>query len=279
MTMMTRISTLALMCGLILTLTSSIAGATGRSGIALVGFASERIPAVPAQQSTCSAMKATTDAYWLATDEDGDATDEEISSYPSGTLAIAAAFEYNCIPKNATIVTVFALDGEVVYSDKEPQKPSNRGDTYSFVISREDGEPVPDGEWEVGFFNNKTLLTSSTIVVGGDASGEEPITDSVTVQGTVSDAKTKKPIKGAVVVVLNEGVTAQQFLKNPKDSMVFVSATTDSRGQFVLETPIERSIAHSWVIAAKGYKPLIEDDLVVGDEAGDPLELNVTLSK
>jgi hypothetical protein len=274
-----RNRTIALGIGLLLALTATIAGAAGYSGLLLTGHEFRLPISAPAQQTTCTTMKADTDAYWLATDETGEATDEEVSSYPSGTVALAAAFDYNCLPKGATIVTVFALDGEVVFSNKAPQKPSTRSNTYSYVISREDGEPVPDGEWEVGFFNNKTLLTSSTIMVGGDDQGLTPDSDSITVQGTVTDAKTRKPIRAALVIVLNEGVTTAQFIKNPKDSMVFASAETDSRGQFVLETTIERSVAHSWIIAAKGYKPLVEDDLVVGDEAEDPLELNVTLSK
>lgn len=29
---------------------------------------------------------------------------------------------------------------------------------------------------------------------------------------------------------------------------------TDLRGQFVIETPIERTTAHSWIVALKGYK-------------------------
>ncbi len=274
-----RYRTIGLVLGLVLALSASMAGATGRDLLRLTGHGFALPVAAPAQQTACTTMKATSDARWLATDEEGQATDEEVTSYPTGTLAIAAVFDYNCVPKSATIVTVFALDGEVVFSNKAPQKPSTRANSYSYVISRDDSEPIPDGEWEVGFFNNKTMLASSTVIVGGEDSSTAGVSASVTVQGTVTDAKTKKPIKGVLVIVLNEGVSAQSFIKSPKDSQVFTHASTDARGQFVLPDAIERSVGHSWVIAAKGYKPLVEDDLVVGDDTEDPLELNVTLTK
>ena len=276
--MIVRYRHFALVLGLLLALTATLTSAAGRGGL-LQGRGVSLPSAIPAQQTTCTTMKATSDARWLATDEQGEATDEEITSYPSGTLAIAAVFDYNCLPKGATIVTVFALDGEVVFSNKAAQKPGPRPGSYSYVLSRDSEEPMPDGEWEVGFFNNKTMLTSSTITVGGDASGVAPISDSVTAQGTVTDAKTKKPIRDVLVIVLNEGVSAQSFVRNPKDALVFARTSTDARGQFVFETPIERSVGHSWIIAAKGYKPLVEDDLLVGEDADDPLELNITLTK
>jgi hypothetical protein len=272
-----RIALLALL----LALTATAAGAAGR-GALLIGHGATLALAGPLQQTTCTTMKADGDAYWLAVDETGETTDEQVTSYPSGVVALAAAFDYTCLPKGATIVTVFSYEGEVVFSDKSPQKPSNRAGSYSYALSREDGEPMHEGAWEVAFFNNKTLLATSMVTVGDD--GRESInsgveSDAVTVQGTIIDAKTKKPLKGVLIVVLNEGVAAQTFLKKPKDADVFTSAVTDSRGQFVIETPIERTTAHSWIVALKGYKPIIEDDLVVGADAEDPLELNIALQK
>lgn len=265
--------------GLLLALTASVAIGAGRGGMALRGQALDLAAAVPAQQTTCTKMQADGDAYWLATDETGEATDEQVEVYETGTTVLAAGFDYNCIPKNVSIVTVFALDGEVVFSDKAPQKPKSRGGSYVYTISREDGEPVPDGEWEVGFFNNKTLLASGKITVGGEPDPDDPVVQTVTVQGTVTDKKTKKPIKGALVIVLNEGVTVKAFLENPQDEDVFASAQTDARGQFALDQPIERDVEHSWIIAAKGYKPVAEDGVVLGDDVEDPLEMNITLSK
>jgi hypothetical protein len=264
--------------GLLLALTATLATAAGRSSLPLRGHGvTMKLPA--AQLATCSAMEATSEVRWLATDEAGELIDEEVTEYPSETVAIGAIFDYNCVPKSASIVTVFSLDGEVVFSNKAPQKASSKPNSYSYVISREDGSPVPEGEWEVSFFNNKTLLASGAITVGGEGPAPTPEEDAVEVQGSVTDAKTKKPIKGALVIVLNEGVTAEAFVDDPQDEDVFASAQTDARGEFVLDQLVERTVEHSWIIAAKGYKPIVKDALVVGEDAEDPLILNVTLSK
>lgn len=71
-----------------------------------------------------------------------------------------------------------------------------------------------EGAWEVAFFNNKTLLATSMVTVGDD--GREVIdsgveSDAVTVQGTIIDAKTKKPLKGVLIVVLNEAWRRRPF--------------------------------------------------------------------
>jgi hypothetical protein len=273
-----RYRIIATTLGLLLALTATLATAAGRSSLPLRGQGvTLELPA--AQLATCTAMEATSEVRWLATDEAGELTDEEVTEYPSETVAIGAIFDYNCVPKSASIVTVFSIDGEVVFSNKAPQKASSKPNSYSYVISREDGSPVPDGEWEVSFFNNKTLLASGAVTVGGEGPAPTPEEDAIEVQGSVTDAKTKKPIKGALVIVLNEGVTAEAFVDDPQDEDVFASAQTDARGEFVLDQLVEKTVEHSWIIAAKGYKPIVKDALVVGEDAEDPLILNVTLSK
>lgn len=271
----------ALVLGLLMALTVTITGASDRPGIVFRGerYYLEVVPVAPVQQASCSKMQATSDVFWYETDEEGEFTDEQVESYPSGTAVLAASFDYNCVPKGVSIVTVWALDGEVIFSDKTTQKASNKEGSYSYTLFREDGEALPDGEWEVGFFNNKTELVTGAITVGGGG-GEEPIDgEPVTIQGTVTDAKTKKPIKGALVIVLNEGIAAEDFVEDPQDEDVYTAATTNARGEFVLENPVDREGTHSWIIAAKGYKPVLEDEVVIGADAEDPVELNIELSK
>jgi hypothetical protein len=183
----------------------------------------------------------------------------------------------------ATLITIWVAWASSVwlalqsFSNKAPQKPTSRAGIYSYTLSREDRAEIPTGEWEVAFFNNKTLLASGTITVGGDAA--QGLSDAIVVKGTIVHAKTRQPIRNALVVLLNEGIDAETYLNDPQDSDVYTSATTDARGKFVLNEPIERTAEHTWIIAAKGYKPIVEDALVIGDGAEDPLELTITLTK
>jgi hypothetical protein len=225
----------------------------------------------------CTRMRASEVGWFLLT-EDGDVDlDAQVETYESGTTTIAAVFEYNCVPKKASIVTVFTLDGEQVWSDKESLKATNSSGLYPYTLGTTDESPLPEGEWGVEFYNNKSLLTNGTVFVGGG--GDEP-ESTVTVQGTVKDKKSKKPVKAAVVIVLVPGVTIQDFIDGGQsDEDVFTGAKSDSKGNFVIEDPLEREVEYSLIIVAKGYKPVGQDGFFIAEDEPEPVELTVTMSK
>jgi hypothetical protein len=226
---------------------------------------------------SCTKMKAS-EVGWFGFTDDGDIDlDNQVESYESGTTTIAAVFEYTCVPKKATIVTIFKLGDEQVWSDKEALKASNSSGLYPYSLGTNDNSELPEGEWGVEFYNNKTLLTKGTITVGG--SGEETAS-TVTVQGTVKDKKSKKAIKGAVVIVLVPGVTIQKFIDGGQsDDDVLTGAKSDSKGNFVLEDQLEREVKYSLIIVAKGYKPVGQDGFIIAADEAEPIELTVTMSK
>lgn len=213
---------------------------------------------------------------WVTLTEDGQ-IDQQVDSYESGTSQITPVFQYNCVPKQVTIVTIFSLNGEPVFSDKESLKAANTKGMYGYPLGTTDNSPLDDGDWGVEFYNNKTLLTSGTVTVG---EGTAPASTSVTVEGTIADKKTKKPIKGAVVLVLKPGVTVQQWVKGgQKDKDVLTGGKSDSKGAFALENPLERETEYSIVVVAKGYKPLASDAFSISADQEDPVQLNIKMSK
>ena len=229
-------------------------------------------PAAPA--AACTKMTAD-DVFWVTLTDEGD-IDEQVEAYPGDASTIVPVFEYNCVPKKVTVVTVFTFEGEQVYSDKEALKSSNTTGLYGYPLGTEDGSPMDAGEWGVEFYNSKTLLTHGTVLVGEDGQTSE----AVTVFGTVKDAKTKKAIKGAVILVLVEGVTVQDFIDNKQqEEDIYTGAKTDSKGQYELEEPLEREVEYSIIVVAKGYKPIGQDGFAIPEDAEDPLELPITLSK
>lgn len=226
--------------------------------------------------AACTKLKAS-EVAWVTLTDEGD-VDEQVDAYPAGTNLIVPLFQYTCVPKKVTIVTVFTFNGETVFTDKSSLKATNSKGTYSYQLGTEDDSPLDDGEWGVEFYNNKTLLTSGAVIVGEGEAGQA--SNTVSVEGTVKDKKTKKPVKGAVILILKPGVNVQKFLKGgQKDADVFTAAKTDSKGQFVLEDPLERDTKYSIVVAAKGYKPIGLDGLTIDEKQPDPLQLNITLTK
>lgn len=265
------VATLAAVAALAVSVIGTAAQQTGlwnsRSGPLHAASASLSAPA-----AACKAMEAG-EVTWVTLDEDGNVA-ETVESYPSETTKVTAAFEYSCVPKKTTLVTVWSIDGETVLTDKTAVKASEKGDTWTASLFMKDESALPDGEYGIEFYIGEDMLTSGKVTLGG---GETPT--SVTVQGTVTDSKSKKPIKGAMVVVLNEGVDAQAWLEDGTEDDVFSSAKTDSKGQFTLDNPIDIGVKHAWLIGAQGYKPIVKQDMVIEEGAEDPVEMNITLVK
>ncbi|MGQ9903088.1 MAG: carboxypeptidase-like regulatory domain-containing protein [Anaerolineae bacterium] len=234
---------------------------------------SSTLEAPVAQTSRCTAMEAG-DVVWVTLNEEGE-VEEEVESYPSGTTGITAQFEYNCVPRKTTLVTVWYLDGEAVLTSEDKPKATNQPDTWQAYLYMKDESPLPDGEYGVEFYVGDELLTQGMVTIGGDGL----TVNAVTVQGTIVDSRSKKPIKGALVVVLNEGVVAEDWLQDGTDEDIFASAKTDSKGQFVLDSPIEIGVPHSWLIGAQGYRVIIQEDWALEEDTEDPLVLNIKLVK
>jgi hypothetical protein len=267
-----QIKLLAITLGVILAITASSPALVRRGGLAAPAAGEVRDELAAA----CTKLKAS-EVAWVTLTDEGD-VDEQVDSYPAGTNLIVPLFQYTCVPKQVTIVTVFTFNGETVFTDKAPLKATNSKGTYTYSLGTEDDSPLDDGEWGVEFYNNKTLLTSGVVIVGEGEEGQA--SNTVSVEGTVKDKKTKKPVKGAVILILKPGIKVQKFLKGgQKDADVFTVAKTDSKGQFVLEDPLERETEYSIVVSAKGYKPIGLDGLTIDDEQPDPLQLNITLTK
>lgn len=218
------------------------------------------------------------DVGWVTLTANGE-IDQQVSSYPSGVNTITPVFRYACVPQGTTIVSVFTFNGETVLTNKESLKPSTRKGIYQYPIGYADDTALDEGEWGAQFFNGKTLLTEGTVMVGEAAEAATP-TQAVSVQGTVKDKKTKKPIKGATVLVLQPGVSLDSFIKGgQKDSDVFTAGQTDSQGEFALAAPLARGETYAIIIVAKGYKATANNALTVATDAPDPITLTVTMTK
>lgn len=259
---------------LVATALSALASGAGFSRASIPLALPPNLPPAGVEAATCTKMTAS-DVIWVTVNEDGE-VDEQVESYPSETSLIFPIFEYNCVPKNTTIVSVFTYEGEQVYNDKEKLKASTRGDFYGYPLQMNEGV-FDEGEWGIEFYNNKTLLTSGTVIIGEESPGPS---SSVTVQGTVTDKRTKKPIKGALILVLQPDITIESFIDGgQQDEDVFTAAKTDAKGQFELQEQLDRDQPYAVAVVAKGYQPIGQDDFTVTEDDPDPLELNLTLTK
>jgi hypothetical protein len=230
----------------------------------------------------CSAIEAS-EVYWVTVTEDGE-VDETVESYPDETTKVTAAFDYNCIPRRTTLMTIWSIDGEQVLTSEDKPKATNTANTWTHSVFMKDESPLPNGEYTVEFYVGEDLLTSGTVQVGGDGPDPDPDPDpdpaaDVTVQGTVVDSKSKKAINGAVVIFLNEGVDAEQWLEDGTDEDVLAFGKTDSSGEFELDNRVPVGTAFPLLIGAKGYRTILEPEFVIEEGSEDPFVLDVKLQR
>jgi hypothetical protein len=269
---------------------STPAAAATPKTAALTRPGNARAPAPAPSQAdaaaSCAAMKAT-DVYWITLTDSGD-TDQKVEGYPDGTSKVTAAFDYNCIPMKTKMSIIWSIDGEQALSDSVTPKPSDKADTYTYSLFKKDNSVLSNGDYSVEFYLGDTLLTTGKVTVGdigvSDVTTKTKTTTSsstseVTVQGTVADSKSKKAISGAVVVVLNEGVDPKAWLKDGKDEDVLAFAKTDSKGQFELNNQVPTNLALPWIVAAKGYKVILQSDFVIDEGSDDPYIMNIGLER
>jgi hypothetical protein len=242
-----------------------------------------------AQPASCDTFQASTDVYWVTLDSNGK-VDQTVTDYPDGATEIVPVFEYDCNPKAFQLVTIFSFNGQQVFSDKTTLKATDQHDLFGYPLVTKSGGAIDNGEWGVEFYNAKTLVASGKVAVGGGGSGNgngngndngnQSSSSTVTVQGTITNKSGGKPIAGAVFVVLNEGITIDQFVKdNYADKDIFTGAKSDSSGQFTLPDQVKRNTDYSIMVAAKGFKAVAIDGFNIDDSQPDPLVLDVTLSK
>ena len=226
--------------------------------------------------AACTDMQAT-DVAWVTLTPNHH-IDKQVPSYSSGTSDITPVFQYSCAPANTTIVSVFSLNGLTVFTDREDIKPRNSAGLYGYALEPVDGSPVSDGEWGVQYFNDKTLLTTGSVVVG--SAGSDPAqSTSATVQGVVQDKDSQAPIEGAVILVLKPGVKLQDFIQNgQQDSDVYTAGKSDSQGAFTLQKKLVRHQVFAMIVAVQGYKSLGSDTFQVNDEP-DPVSITIAMTK
>jgi hypothetical protein len=100
------------------------------------------------------------------------------------------------------------------------------------------------------------------------------------VEGTVKDKKTRRDIRGATILVLQPGVTAQEWVDGGQEGEeVFTAGQSTSQGTFTLEDPLTRNETYSLIVVARGYKPIATDTFVIDDDVEAPAQLDILLTK
>ena len=81
-----------------------------------------------------------------------------------------------------------------------------------------------------------------------------------------------------MVLVLNPGISVDEFARNTVRENVYVQTRTDDQGFFSMWKPLVRNEQYAMLIAADGYKLRGTDRLIITDEAASPVNLEIKVA-
>lgn len=203
------------------------------------------------------------------------------TSFPSGIAELHGFFDYKGLRSGQPWNVTWLLDGEEIINSDHRWTGRESG-TYDTYINSQKGQ-LPDGSYELKLSLQGQLLQTGKATIGN---GSAPVTptpssnggkDSIKLTGTVVDADTGKPIAGAVVVVVKEGVTWSTF--DGRDDQVLDQVETDSNGAFEVPTPLLRGKSYSIGVAADGYQADAEDGVQITNDLPDVVNTEIKLQQ
>ena len=218
---------------------------------------------------------------WFTVDSQGNLGDQ-VDSYPSRSIVLVALFNFSGFTNGEPWGDRWSVAGQEVTSGTYTWDQGSEG-TYGTSLSNQ-GDPVADGTYHLELFagqGNDPLAQADVVVGNGSNPGPGPSTqDGIQLSGTVTDKNTGNPISGAYVIVLNSGVTAEDWsAAGFPDSDILTYAQSDSNGRYLLPAKLARNTPYTVVCLAEGYQGTAGDNLVWGDNEPANFNMDISLSK
>jgi hypothetical protein len=189
---------------------------------------------------------------------------------------VYAFFAVTGLDEGAEWQTRWLLDGDEVLLENQSWE---GGDTPSTWVSLSHPDGLPLGEYTLELYADNELVQSSSFIVeeGGGQRGAAP----VNVTGVVHDAdNARKTITGALIVLLNPGVTIQEWVDADFDeAMVYATGNSARGGKFQLDAKVTPGDAYSIAVVHDDYQPVQVDAYTIPEDASDPYELDVAMER
>lgn len=211
----------------------------------------------------------------------------EGTTLPAGTRKIVAAVQVTDLAAGDEYGNVWYADGKPTAGKQSGKEWDGDGDgEYTFSLNN-GTQAIPEGKYRLEFFVGGRLTTAGDVIVGKvktkeQAAPPKQAASTVTLQGSVIDADTQRPIESAYVIVLKPGVSFDDIeAANGDDVKTLVAAlgVTDDTGAFITAPGLARGKTYSVMIAADGYtERRFEDAVTLKSDTSnvlkfDPIEL------
>lgn len=202
-------------------------------------------------------------------------------SYPSNTTFAVAIFAYSGMADGEQVVVAWWLDDEILSTNVFEWSEGKSGDCTPFYFHNY-GDPIANGNYTVEIYVGGDLefvgaaetAVGSTTANSGSNNSANTTKDGVQIEGEILDADSGKPLRGAVIFILQPGTDLDAWLDNPTDAEVYAFAETDQKGYFFLPQPLQRGVEYPGVAGMTGYR---NNEGFLEFSADDPDKLFLTL--
>lgn len=190
--------------------------------------------------------------------------------------AVYAFFSVTGLAEGTEWQTRWLIDGEEVLLENQSWE---GGDTPSTWVSLSHPDGLPLGEYTLELYVDDELAQSGSFIIE-EGTGRTQA-QAVNVNGVVHDADNeRKTITGALIVLLNPGVTIQEWVDAEfDDGMVHASGTSGRGGKFQLDAKVLPGTTYSIAVVHDDYWPVQVDHYEIPADASDPYELDVAMEK
>lgn len=166
--------------------------------------------------------------------------------------------------------------GDDTWTDEAFDLSRQAGKTLRLVFAAEN----PRGNVSSLFVDDVQLIACTT--GSGPAAPPTSNADLVYVQGQIADANTGRGVEGAQVFVLRPGVSASDAAADDNLSAqeVLTYGTSDQSGVYQTQQPVPRNQQYSFIIVARGYRPILADgEVSIPPDAANPYRVDAQLRR
>lgn len=206
-----------------------------------------------------------------------DVSDDNRPINPGNTFVeastIYAVFAVENMPPGTPWRTRWLYEGEEVLSEEDVWDAANVRSTW-VSLTHPDG--LPAGRFTLELYIDGRLAQRGAFTISERSSNRVQM---VSVTGTVRDINnSRRTISGALIALLNPGVTVEQWINsNFDESMVYANGTSGRNGVYQLDAKVKPGTAYSVVVVHDDYQPILADNYTIPVDAGDPYQLDLTM--
>lgn len=214
-------------------------------------------------------------ASGAAGDDEGGAAFDGMAAAAGETLS--ARFDWQRIAPGTPWQLRLLVDGEPFHDRRYLWSESSDGRDFDVRI-RSSGT-FPDGTWSMQLLVNNVLLDSAEIQVGiGRLFIDRlAVAEGLRLRGRIIDAGNGAGVAGVNLVLITEDWSVADF--GWLEDQIHATAQSDRDGFFEVPRLLQRNTNYSVIIHADGWLPLGADAYSFDDNAPDPVEVIIPLTR